>query len=53
MQTFKTQNTYTMWKFLSTAAAVLLLLFLVNKLIDRWMDAPKIDFNKQYDKTML
>jgi hypothetical protein len=42
-----------MWKLITTIAAVTTLFFVINKLIDKWMGAPRIDFNKQYDKTML
>jgi hypothetical protein len=42
-----------MWKLISLAAGIVLLIAGTSKLIDWWMQVPKIDFNKQYDKTML
>lgn len=41
-----------MWKLISLAGAVVLLA-VANKLIDKWMNVPRADFNKLYDGTML
>jgi hypothetical protein len=42
-----------MWKMISIAAGLLFLVFIAGKAFQRWMNAPGIDFNKTYDKTML
>jgi hypothetical protein len=42
-----------MWKLFSTLAAIMAVLFIINKIVDKWLSAPNIDFNKMYDKTML
>jgi hypothetical protein len=42
-----------MWKVIIVAAGLLLLLFAAGKAVQNWINAPGIDFNKTYDKTML
>jgi hypothetical protein len=41
-----------MW-MLYTGAAIAVLLFIANKLLNKWLNVPGADFNKQYDQTML
>ena len=41
-----------MW-FLYTAGAIVGLLFIADKVLNKWLNVPGADFNKQYDQTIL
>lgn len=41
-----------MW-IVYTSGIIAALLFIANKLLNKWLNVPGADFNKQYDKTIL